>query len=680
MKNNRFTTAFWVAACAMAVSCSDTWDEHFDTHDVVSSDIEIYRGDAASYLRKQPELSDMKALFENTGILSSLTADDTYTLIVCDNDHFDRSVITDDSAFVENSISDIYLSPDKLTQNFGIETRYQTLNDRKNLRVHLREDGTYIDDYKIEKKVKADNGYIYYINGTIKLRRSVYEYIQSLGDNYSLFKKLIAQYEESYFDSESSTPSGFDDMGNTVYSDSVIALRNTLMDRYTETGLPYWDMRSENYTSTAFIPSNALIEKALANAYEHIPVWLNRMPTADDSSKFEKWIVQACFVDRKLSPDEVNAGAPAFTCVGGYVRSVDPAQDVESFKPIDAANWLPSVQTVDLSATDTLSNGVAYYLTDFKIPNHVVIYRVKSRFYEIWRETTADQKAQYFRWTNWTLPAITNAQSNENLGTETLPTIVYDVLTAQPTADAIYAATVGDTLVKIANDLALAVQRQDSIAALGEPTDSIAAVITALEERKAQEEAFQKSVRPEDYLCSVEFDGLLCRNCIEYSYDGKVKNDDFKPSETLPKVAECHLPAGEYRLRMGFKHSLTYSLSIYFNDRLLIKDMAMAAQGSNFHFDRGGAATMSFFGKYANGYHEGYDPNDWIELKDKAVAYDTDGYEVAIVNIPEDGNFRIRVESSDDAYLFTNPSNRDKNNVSQLMMYHWCLRPTSNNY
>ena len=646
----------------MAVSCSDTWDEHFDAHDIVSSDIEIYRGDAASYLREQPELSDMKALFENTGILSSLTADDTYTLIVCDNDHFDRSVITDDSAFVENSISDIYLSPDKLTQNFGIETRYQTLNDRKNLRVHLREDGTYIDDYKIEKKVKADNGYIYYINGTIKLRRSMYEYIHSLGDNYSLFKKLVAQYEESYFDSENSTPDGFDDMGNIVYSDSVIAVRNTLMDRYTETGLPYWDMRSENYSSTLFVPSNAMIERALKDAYVHVSEWLNREPTADDSSKFEKWIVQACFVDRKLSPDEVNAGAPDFTCVGGYVHTINPVLDMETYKSIDAANWRPSVQTVDFSTKiDTLSNGVAYYLSNLKIPNHIVIYRVKSRFYDLWGAATDAEKSRYFRWKNWEAPQILQTAQSEFTLSETLPTMYYHVLTAVPTADAIYAATVGDTLVKIGNDLTLSIQRRDSIAALGEPTDSIAAIITALEARKAQEEAFQAGVKPEDYLCSVEYDGLLY-------------------NQNTNKVTECNLPAGEYHLRMGFKHSLTYSLSIYFNDKELIKDMSMAAQGSNYHFDRGGASDMEFFGKYSTGYPEGFDPDDWIELNEKAVAYDTDGYEIAIVTIPEEGNFRIRVESSNDAYLYNPNVKRDKNNLAQLMMYHWCLRPTSNNY
>ncbi len=131
---------------------------------------------------------------------------------------------------------------------------------------------------------------------------------------------------------------------------------------------------------------------------------------------------------------------------------------------------------------------------------------------------------------------------------------------------------------------------------------------------------------------------------------------------------------------MGFKHSLTYSLSIYFNDRLLVQDMSMAAQGSNFHFDRGGASEMTFYGPLSITYPEGFDAQAWFELDPKSVAYDTDGYQVAVVNIPQDGNFRIRVESSDMASIITSTTDRSKNNVSQLMMYHWCLRPTVNNY
>ena len=73
----------------------------------------------------------------------------------------------------------------------------------------------------------------------------------------------------------------------------------------------------------------------------------------------------------------------------------------------------------------------------------------------------------------------------------------------------------------------------------------------------------------------------------------------------------------------------------------------------------------------------------WQKFDEKAIAYDTDGYTVGIVNIEKEGNFEIRVSSSDMAYLYkysVPDLARTKSNVAQLMMYHWCLRPTVNNY
>lgn len=494
--------------------------------------------------------------------------------------------------------------------------------------------------------------------------------MQALGDDYSIFKDLVASYEEEYFDAENSTPDGVDDMGNTYYSDSVISVRNTLMDRYTQNGVSYWNMRSENYTTTMFIPSNALIEKALNDAYTNLPIWLNRAVTASDSAKFQKWIVEACFSNRRLSPEEVMTGAPDFYAVGGYVRTIDESQDLEEYNLSDSAYWRPSVQLVDPTRTDTLSNGLVYYLSDFKIPNHVVIYRVKARFYEIWAAMSDAQKAQYFRWTNWTDPLICNDAQSPFTLSETLPTMYYHVLTAVPTQDAILSATAVDSLNKSRTLLASAEVTLDSLQAIASPDsltlvaiDSLTHSIDSLTLVIPQQELFAAGVKESDYLCSVEYDGLL--------YNSSDKNFG---------LVECNLPAGEYNLRMGFKHSLTYSLSIYFNDRLLVKDMSMAAQGSNFHFDRGGASEMTFFGPLSVTYPEGFDAQAWFELDPKSIAYDTDGYQVAVVNIPSDGNFRIRVESSDMASIISTTTDRSKNNVAQLMMYHWCLRPTVNNY
>jgi hypothetical protein len=592
-----FITYSMLSGCFF--SCQqDAWDDHYNDQAIESNDFTIWSGDIESYIKAQSDLTTIATLLDNQGMFDSTSTSKEYTYIVCNNEVLSAGLSVADSVFAKNCVSDIAVAPSKLVEGFGIYTRLG-----KNVWVYDQDSTIYLDDYKLTKKVKANNGYIYYVDGIIPIRQSIYEELKGLGSNYSDFVALVEKYEETYFDKENSTPSGVDAMGNTLYSDSVISVRNTLMDRYTEDGLKLWDMRSENYVTTMFVPSNELVEKAINSALDSIPVWLGRTATDADKEKFEKWIVKACFANQRLSDAAVSSSGADFSCVGGYVKEIDETQDAETYESMDAARWRPSVQTVDVNSKVDLSNGAAYFLTNLKIPNHIVIYRVKSKFYQVWKELTATQKSKYFRWENWTDPDILyGAQSEFTLST-TLPTMYYNVLTAIPSA-----AAIADSL-----------------------------------------------------MCSVTYDGLLYNSTTE-------------------KVTEAYLPAGEYYLRMGFKHSLRYSINILFNDSLLVKHMMLYAQGSNFHFDRGSAGTLGFYGSSSIGYPEGFDYNDWVEKDIKAVAYDTDGFQVAIVNIPRSGNFTITIQSEDDSYLYTAANKRSVSNVTQLMMYHWCLRPTLNNY
>jgi hypothetical protein len=582
-----------------ALSCSDSWDNYYTANVQESDGVEIYQGDIKSYISSQSDLTSISTLFTDYNIYDSIHANKEYTVIVTTNEVFGGNSLTDEASFAKNCVSDIAISPSEFTDGRGILTRLG-----KNIWISKKENGDiYFDDYKLEKLVKTSNGFIYYVNGLIPVRQSIYNYFESLGDNYSVFKSLIKRYEEVYFDPDKSTPISVDAMGNTVY-DTVMTTRNILIDRYSSNGLKTWDMFSEDFLSTMFIPSNKLINDAIDTALSKIPLWLNRAATVADRTKFEEWIVRACFVNRRLDKETVAPTAQNdFYCIDGYLQEINVAQDVKTYEPVDPAVWRPSVQKSDINGQIKLSNGFAYYLTSFKIPNHIVIYRVKSKFYELWGAMTDPQKTKYFRWSNWDEEMIVNdAQSSFTLS-ETLPTMYYHVLTAIPSASAI--------------------------------ADSAE--------------------------CSVTYDGLLYNS-------------------TTRKLAEVHLPAGEYNLRMGFKHSLRYSISIYFNNELLVKDMLLAAQGSNFHFDRGSVSDMDYYGNSSIGFPEGFDWRNWIEKDVKAVAYDTDGYQVAVINIPEDGNFTITISSGDDSYLYNPTNGRSKNNVTQLMMYHWCLRPTTRNY
>ncbi|NLV39550.1 MAG: hypothetical protein GXY66_10155 [Bacteroidales bacterium] len=578
-------------------SCQNAWEEHYLPEAVSSEKMEVFQGDAMSFIQSSKDLSLLSGLMESYGISSGIAPDGGYTFIVYSDAVMQNRPAGNDSLLVLNCVSDLALPPSRLKEGFGIYTRLG-----KNIWVYERDSCLYLDEVKISRSVKVDNGYVYYVEGLIPIRQSIYDYLKQLGPDYSRFVALVERFEERYFDKEKSIPIGIDPMGNTTY-DTVWSVRNTLMDRYTAEGLKYWDMRSEDFVSTMFIPSNDLIDQAIQAALDSIPIWLARDTTAADRAKFERWIVRACFADRRLSDEEVSPQAPAFDCVGAHQLIIDQSQDVMKYQRIEPARWNPAIQTADFSSPVALSNGKAYYLNHLKIPNHVVIYRVKAKFYELWGAMTDEQKEQYFRWTNWVEPLIVNDTQSEFTLTETMPTMYYHVLTAIPSEEAI-----ADSLV-----------------------------------------------------CSVNYDGLL--------YNSKTR-----------KLTEVHLPAGEYYLRMGFKHSLRYCISIYFNDELLVEDMLLFAQGSNFHFDRGSVSDMDYFGSSTIGFPEGYSWRDWIEKNEKAVAYDTDGYQVAIVNLPHSGNFTITIESNDNSYLYTTVNGRSKNNVTQLMMYHWCLRPTTNNY
>lgn len=589
----------WILILTGLVSCNENWDNYYNSGTVNSDKVQIFEGSVVDFLKSQSDLSTISSIFQANGIYDSTRTNREYTYIVCTNTLLDNSTIPNKASFAKNCVSDISVSPSKLSDGLGITTR-----TGKNVWVAVKENGDiYFDNYKLVKAVKVQNGYVYYVDGVIPVRQSVDEYFESLGSDYSIFKSLVKRYEEKFFDKDKSVPVAVDPMGNTVY-DTVMTSRNTLLDRYTEGGLKKWDMFSEDYVSTMFIPNNTLITNAINTAMSNVPVWLNRAATSADKKKFEEWIVRACFVNRRLDKAVVAPSSTSdFYCVDGYQQIIDVAQDAKTYEPADPAVWRPSVQKVNYSSPVQLSNGVAYLVTQFKIPNHVVIYRVKSKFYELWGAMSDVQKKKYFRWTNYIDPLIVNdAQSSFTLSA-TLPTMYYHVLTAIPSAQAIKDSSV----------------------------------------------------------CSVTYDGLLYNS-------------------TTNKLAECNLPAGEYYLRMGFKHSLRYSVDIYFNNQPLVENMMLYAQGSNFHFDRGSVSDLDYYGNSSIGFPEGFDWRDWIEKDPKAVAYDTDGYQVAVVTIPSDGNFTITIASKDISYLYDAANGRSKNNVTQLMMYHWCLRPTPRNY
>lgn len=590
-----------VCSVFAATGCSD-WNDHYDEAGISTTSVDVYQGDIVSYIRSAADLTQISQLFEQAGVYSTTAADRQYTFVVSDNGTMtaNADAIADRQLFARYSVSDIAVTPSELVDGFGINNRAG-----KTIWVYGSGDNARIDEYSIKKTVKTNNGYVYYIDGVLPVRQSVYEYLQSLGSDYSRFKQLVASYEEQVFDREHSAETGINQAGQTVY-DTLWVTNNSLMDRYTSTGVEQWNMRDEQYVTTMFIPTNDQIDKAIQSALDSIPAWLNRPANADDRRKFEEWIVTACFTDQRLEATQVGPQAVDFTTVGGYRMFVDERADVTTYKEAEETWWRPAVQTVDTQNRVKLSNGYAYYCTNLKIPNHIVIYRVKTRFYQIWNASNIrndnELMHEYFTWLNMDestiRTSVSTLSSYEALYTYGWPIIDYNLLTVFPTEQAC--------------------------------ADSSS--------------------------CGVEYTGLI--------YD-----------EPEDMALECRLPAGEYYLRMGFDRNSIYNLDIYFNDQLVISGL----KSGQMNADRI-ANDIPTYGIMAPGYPEGFDPEEWREYDNNVATYDTDGYTVGVVRQQKNGTFCIRVESPDLARRFVRTEPGDGSNYTQLMMYHWCLRPTHNNY
>lgn len=385
----RFLYAIAAGLALFSFSCSDKWDQHYAPGDkeVDSSIIEIADMTAQEYIQSNSDLSSIAGLFTDQNVFTQMgEKDQLFTVLVYSNSVMQNAQIDEPDFFANTCVSDLAFTPTKLVNGLSIQ-----MWNGKYLEVGVESTATTTDysiaGSQISKIIQVNNGFVYLMSDAIYAPKSLYEYLNGLGDDYSAFKQLVFSYEESAFDRENSVPVGVDNTGNTVY-DSVFVTKNLLMDRFNSGMSPSWDMRSEFYTSTLLIPNNELVEGALSKAYQDVRDALNREPNANDSLKFEQFIIKSAFYNSLLTP-EMLEGEEDLYSVSGYI------EDETASTP--GVQWRPTVQKVNTAAPVTLSNGVAYYITELKIPNNVVIHRIKNRFY-IWEYCNETEKAEYYKW------------------------------------------------------------------------------------------------------------------------------------------------------------------------------------------------------------------------------------------------------------------------------------------
>lgn len=558
MKMNKYIISGLLLAW-LGFSCEDKWDDHYSQKSVISGgEAAVVNKTVIDYLKSESSLSKMYQLFDKTGVARELaTKEQLFTVLVASDEAL-GTVAESDTLLARMHVCGVSLAPSELPDGQRLlmwNGKYVNTSIVTETTDEGEKQSIYLGGMKVKRVVKTTNAFVYELEHPLKAQLSVYEYLTKLGDEYSLFKQMVLTQSERKFDIENSSPLGVDETGNTIY-DSVWFVSNPFFNPTIDESAQKVNIASEFRSSTMLLPTNEVLKECLHNGYLTISNALGRTVTAEDTAKLETWVIQSLFYNKFISPEDY--------------------QLTEDLTSAYGQQWRTSVQQVNTGAPVVLSNGIAYNVNTMKIPNNILVYRIK-QFFRYYENCTESEKAEYFKFTN------------------------YNDTIAQP--------------VKVE-------KQSDDFSPLPGvwPTVTYYTVIV---------EPFTNF--------SFEFTGLIL--------NGK-------------QVEKALIPSGEYTLCMGFKERLNFKINVFVNDVLINKN-PISLTKNTFHFDRG-----------TGGYPEGFDPKA-PGLIGKPAAYDRDGGTIGTVNFTGTGMSPIVIRI---ATVDAVPAG------AKFHGFHWCLKPTENNY
>ncbi|MBQ8360825.1 MAG: hypothetical protein IJX44_02610 [Bacteroidaceae bacterium] len=376
----------------MMGSCSDEWDDHYeDTKiEVNNPALKEVEQTTEQFLSGDETFAQMYGFLGEQGIFSRLGEKGLlHTMLVVKDDAFSLEGIDTDNAnellqLANSHVSDIALPPSNLHDGDRVMMWHQKFVSVAVDTAKVSTDVSRISfgGSAVSEIIKTTDGYVYVIDKLIHTPKSLKDLIDGLDEeNYSIFKQLVLASGGQEFDRANSKPIGVDATGNTIY-DSVFIYTNEFFDAKN------FDLSSESLTATALVFSDDVIHAAMADAEEKLGAWDMKDRNGDgqewteeDKDILRNWILEVAFFNQRLTPAEM---------------SVDAASRLTS---IYNRQWRTEVQKVDVENMEEVSNGVVYYVTDFKIPNNVLMYRLKD-FYYYYENCDDIGKTKYFVATN----------------------------------------------------------------------------------------------------------------------------------------------------------------------------------------------------------------------------------------------------------------------------------------
>ncbi len=607
-----------LAGCTLMVACTETWDDYYNSSSTLKStdvETEILDCTVTEFFETHDEYNKFFGYLNDVGLAETeLASGQEFTLWAVTDSALATTRAGEgepvDTALMRYHINYLSVTKDQLTDG----KRLKTLNGTY-IQITRNDTALFANDIKVTHSYRLNNGMVYEIEQMMEPRVNLYEYIKNLPDNYSIFRDSMMHRSHMVYDTARSTPTGVDSTGNITY-DWVEVEYNPLFD----TAL----INSEYLQFTCFLPDDEVMKdcfEKLNETYQGIGRPFNEHaqdPTNADYTGYDylfpkdltmavDWIQRAVIYEGQLDP-EVTQIPDIYSKFGKQWKNIDrsglPVQVVEGAARFDEDSDTPYKK---------LSNGRVYKVKNLKIPNNVVMSRLKQFAYHIYYLNAGQQD---------TLISLKNVDSWRK---------ATDAVVVSP------------------------------VVAAGYPSDAWPYPYTYFDENA---------------------DGQPIYTLIDVRGNEEPGEFSFAFTPLTPTamkiegaVAEYKIPAGEYTLCMGFRSTDSCTGDVLFgtaepdeNGNLQIdpveKDIILK---SGYRLVRGGidftASTPWNFDRSGTGGQEKYQQSNGRK-------WDSDGGTVGTVEVEGDPgtmqSVRIKV--------------RYASGNKRIQIYHWCLKPTENNY
>lgn len=248
-KNIKISVRTGVVAMASILacySCSDTWDDHYD------SNIDGMKVNATIYelLKADPDYSDFVRVIDTTGYDALLDESQIITVFAPKNGFKVDSLMDEIKAGNRDQVITRFVKNHIARYNYSSNVHEQSISLLNKKNTFLKNGVVSADLVKeAAPEIFCNNGILHKMEDMLPFHPNIYEEMEVGQGMDSIYKKL-SYYDNDSLDVERSVYRGTDEDGNRIYVDSVIINSNKMMSHLSA----YVQREDSNYM--AIIPTN----------------------------------------------------------------------------------------------------------------------------------------------------------------------------------------------------------------------------------------------------------------------------------------------------------------------------------------------------------------------------------------------------------------------------------------